>query len=65
MMMNLTSHFSLRRAEGVGRVSRTSATGGVYQHTACFNRYAERPHPALRATLPALRAAEGDSEVTP
>jgi hypothetical protein len=64
-MMTMLPYFSLRRAEGVGRVSRAGATGGVHQHNNCAIDYTDRPHPALRATLPALRAAEGNSEVTP
>jgi hypothetical protein len=64
MMMTLP-YFSLRRAAGVGRVSRASVTGGAHQHDLCAIAYTDRPHPALRATLPALRAAEGDLEVKP
>jgi len=56
----MTESQSLRRAEGVGRVSRASATGGVCPRNDCPTHHTERPHPALRATLPALRAAEGE-----
>ena len=64
-MKMLLQSFSLRHAAGVGRVSRASVTGGVRRRNTCPNCYSDSPHPALRATLPALRAAEGEYKVTP